>query len=157
MTKNGKPFGTFVLEDYNESYEFALFGDDYIKFRNLLVDGYFLHLKGIIEEKFRQKDNWDMRITAMRLLSEMRQQLTKSLTVCLDLNSLNNSLLDNIHELIHTNNQKYPVKNCTLKFMIKDRDEAMLVELPSKSFKVNPSDDLMADIFNLTNAQPVLN
>jgi len=157
MTKNGKPFGTFVLEDYNESYEFALFGDDYIKFRNLLVDGYFLHLKGIIEEKFRQKDNWDMRITAMRLLSEMRDQLTKSLTVCLDLNSLNNSLLDNIHELIHTNNQKYPVKNCTLKFMIKDRDEAMLVELPSKSFKVNPSDDLMADIFNLTNAQPVLN
>src|SRR6185437_15195707 len=41
MTKNGKPFGTFILEDYNESYEFALFGDDYIKFRNLLVDGYF--------------------------------------------------------------------------------------------------------------------
>ncbi|HZY37839.1 MAG TPA: DNA polymerase III subunit alpha, partial [Mucilaginibacter sp.] len=46
MTKTGKPFGTFVLEDYNESYEFALFGDDYVKFRNLMVDGYFLHLKG---------------------------------------------------------------------------------------------------------------
>ena len=46
MTKTGKPFGTFVLEDYNESYEFALFGDDYVKFRNLMVDGYFLHIKG---------------------------------------------------------------------------------------------------------------
>jgi DNA polymerase-3 subunit alpha len=41
--------------------------------------------------------------------------------------------------------------------MIKDREEGMLVELPSKNFKVNPSDDLMADIFNLTNVQPVLN
>jgi len=157
MTKNGKPFGTFILEDYNESYEFASFGDDYIKFRNLLVDGYFLHLKGIIEEKFRQKDNWDMKILSMCLLSEMRDRLTKSLTVCLDLNTLNSHLLDNIQELITVNNQKYPVKNCTLKFMIKDRDDAMLVELPSKSFKVNPSDDLMAEIFNLTNAQPVLN
>jgi DNA polymerase-3 subunit alpha len=157
MTKNGKPFGTFILEDYNESYEFALFGDDYIKFRNLLVDGYFLHLKGIIEEKFRQKDNWDMKILTMCLLSEMRDRLTKSLTVCLDLNALNSHLLDDIQELITVNNQKYPVKNCTLKFMIKDRDDAMLVELPSKSFKVNPSDDLMAEIFNLTNAQPVLN
>jgi len=29
--------------------------------------------------------------------------------------------------------------------------------LTSKSFKVNPSDDLMADIFTLTNVQPVLN
>jgi DNA polymerase-3 subunit alpha len=157
MTKNGKPFGTFVLEDYNESYEFALFGDDYVKFRNLLVDGYFLHLKGIIEEKFRQKDNWDMKILTMSLLSEMRDKLTKSLTVCLDLNNLTSNLLDNIQEVINVNNQKYPVKNCTLRFVIKDRDESMLVDLPSKTFKVNPSDDLMADIFTLTNAQPVLN
>jgi DNA polymerase-3 subunit alpha len=157
MTKTGKPFGTFVLEDYNESYEFALFGDDYIKFRNLLVGGYFLHLKGIIEEKFRQKDNWDMKILAMSLLSEMRDKLTKSLTVCLELNALNSRLLENIQSLITTNNQKYDVKNCTLRFMIKDRDENMLVELPSKNFKVNPSDDLMEEIFGLTNVQPVLN
>jgi DNA polymerase-3 subunit alpha len=33
MTKMGKPFGTFVLEDYNESYEFAIFGEDYVKFQ----------------------------------------------------------------------------------------------------------------------------
>jgi DNA polymerase-3 subunit alpha len=157
MTKTGKPFGTFVLEDYNESYEFALFGEDYVKFRNMMMDGYFLHLRGIIEEKFRQKDNWDMKITVMSLLSEMRDKLTKSLTVCLELNALNSRLLEDLQGLITINNQKYPVKNCTLKFMIKDRDDNMLVELPSKNFKVNPSDDLMADIFNLTNVQPVLN
>ena len=158
MTKMGKPFGTFVLEDYHESYEFALFRDDYVKFRNLLEEGYFLHLKGIIEEKFRQKDNWDMKILTMSLLSEMRDKLTKSLTVCLELNSLNTYLLDSIQELININNQKYPVKNCSyLRFMVKDRDDSMLVELPSKTFKVNPSDDLMAEIFSLTNTQPVLN
>jgi DNA polymerase-3 subunit alpha len=157
MTKTGKPFGTFVLEDYNESYEFALFGEDYVKFRNLMVDGYFLHLKGTIEEKFRQKDNWDMRILTMSLLSEMREKLTKSLTVCLDLNSLSSKMLDNIQEVINVNNLKYPNKSCTLRFMIKDRDDNMLVELPSKNFKVNPSDELMADIFSLTNVQPVLN
>ncbi len=157
MTKTGKPFGTFVLEDYNESYEFALFGEDYVKFRNLMVDGYFLHLKGIIEEKFRQKDNWDMKILSMSLLSELRNKLTKSLTVCLDLNALTSQMLDSIQELINFNNQKYQVKNCTLRFMIKDRDESMLVELPSKTCKVNPSDDLMANIMSITNVQPVLN
>jgi DNA polymerase-3 subunit alpha len=154
-TKTGKPFGTFVLEDYNESYEFALFGEDYVRFRNMLVDGYFLHIKGIIEEKFRQKDNWDMRINAISLLSEMRDKLTKSLTVFLELNSLSDQLLANIQEIIEMNNQKYPMKNCTLRFKI--RDEAMLVEMPSKTYRVNPSDDLMADILNVTNSAAVLN
>ncbi|WP_183566161.1 DNA polymerase III subunit alpha [Mucilaginibacter sp. SP1R1] len=157
MTKTGKPFGTFVLEDYNESYEFAMFGEDYVKFRNLMMDGYFLHIKGNIEEKFRQKDNWDLRIQVMSLLSEMRDKMTKSLTVCIDVNMLNSKLLDDIQRAINDNNQKYPVQNCKLRFQIKDREEAMLVELASKNFKVNPSDDLMADIFNLTNTQPVLN
>ncbi len=157
MTKTGKPFGTFVLEDYNESYEFALFGEDYIKFKNSIANGYFLHIKGVIEEKFRQKDNWDMRISSICLLSEMRDRLTKSLTVLLDLHNLNDSLLAGIQEAIATNNEKYPVKNCTLRFVVKDREEAMLVEMPSKTYKVNPSDDLMADIMTLTNAQPVLN
>jgi DNA polymerase-3 subunit alpha len=154
ITKTGKPFGTFVFEDYNESYEFALFGDDYVNHRNKLVEGYFLYIKGNIEEKFRQKDNWDLRITVIDMLTEMRDKLTKSLTVNLDLYAVNNQLLNGIQQAVNVNNEKYPVKNCTLRFKI--RDEAMQIELPSKTYKVNPSDDLMADIFNLTNVQPVL-
>ena len=156
MTKTGKPFGTFVIEDYNDSYEFALFGEDYIKFRNLLVDGYFMHIKGNIEEKFKQKDNWDLRIASMSLLSEMRDKHMKSMTVCLELNSLSNSLMDSLQQMVESNNQKYPVKNCTLRFMVKDMDEAMLIELPSKTYKVNPSDDLMAEIQSLTNMEPMI-
>ena len=157
MTKTGKPFGTFVLEDYYESYEFALFGEDYVKFKNLLSSGYFVHIKGNIEEKFRQKDNWDLRITAISLLSEMRDKLTKSLTVCLDLAALNDDLLNELQQVLDRNTERYPVKNCTLRFMIKDREESLLVDLPSKSFKVNPSDDLMEEIKLLTNVVPVLN
>jgi DNA polymerase-3 subunit alpha len=157
MTKTGKPFGTFVLEDYKESYEFALFGEDYVKFRNLMMDGYFLHIKGNIEEKFRQKDNWDLRIMTMGLLSEMRDKLTKSLTVYIDLNSLNESLLNNIQQVVDDNCQKHPMKNCTLRFLVKDREENIALEAFSKIVKVNPSDDLMADIYNITNVQPVLN
>ena len=96
-----------------------------------------------------------MKINAICLLSEMRDRLTKSLTVFLDLHNLNDSMVTNIQEVIATNNEKYPVKNCTLRFKI--RDEGMLVEMPSKTHKVNPSDDLMADILSLTNSAPILN
>jgi DNA polymerase-3 subunit alpha len=155
-TKTGKPFGTFVLEDYNDSYEFALFGDDYIKFRNLLGEGFFVHIRGNIEEKFRQKDNWDLRINTISLLSEMRDRLTKSITVVLDLNTLDNQLLDNLQNMVQTNNEKYPNKNCTLRFLVKDREDALLVDMSSKTFKVNPSDDLLEDIQNLTSMEAVL-
>jgi len=156
MTKNGKPFGTFVLEDYFDSYEFALFGDDYVKFRNLMMDGYFLQIKGNIEEKFKQKDNWDLRIASMGLLTEVRDKLAKSMTVCLELNSLNNNLMDTLEQIVESNNQKYPVKNCTLRFLVKDMEESILIELPSKTFKVNPSDELLAEIQSLTHVEPML-
>ena len=156
MTKTGKPFGTFVIEDYFDNYEFALFGDDYIKFRNLLGDGFFVQIKGNIEEKYRQKDNWDMRLGAINLLSEMRDKMTKSLTVCLHLHTLTDQLVNNLQTIIEANNQKYPVKNCTLRFMIKDSEDTLFTDMFSKTCKVNPSDDLMAEIYGLTNVQPVL-
>lgn len=155
-TKMGKPFGTFVLEDYDESYEFAFFGEDYVKFRNLMMDGYFLHIKGNIEEKFRQKDNWDLRVTVMSLLSEMREKLTKSVTVSLDINAVNDQVIASLLHMVDTNNQKYPSRSCLLKFKINDGEESMFVNLASKSHKVNPSDDLMAEILSLTNMNAVL-
>nr|WP_294942652.1 DNA polymerase III subunit alpha [uncultured Mucilaginibacter sp.] len=157
MTKMGKPFGTFMLEDYNESYEFAFFGEDYVKFRNLMVDGYFLHIKGNIEEKFRQKDNWDLRVTVMCLLSEMRDKLTKSITVNLDIKALNDKVIDNLLQMVNSNNEKYPMRSCSLKFKINDGDDSMYVSLSSKTHKVSPSDDLMAEIQSLTNTPAVLN
>jgi len=93
----------------------------------------------------------------MSPLSEMRDKLTKSLTVCVDLQLLTNSLLSNIQQAIDMNNEKYPVQNCTLKFVVKDREDSIALEAISKSLKVNPSDDLLAKIFSITNVQPVLN
>jgi DNA polymerase-3 subunit alpha len=93
----------------------------------------------------------------MGLLTEVRDKLARSITVCLELRSLNDSLVDSLQQIVETNNQKYPVKNCTLRFIVKDAEEALLVELPSKTFKVNPSDDLLDEIHNLTHVQPMLN
>jgi DNA polymerase-3 subunit alpha len=90
----------------------------------------------------------------MSLLSEMRDKHAKSITVQLELNLLNDGLLNGIENAINNNIEKYPVKNCTLRFKI--FDEAMPMELSSKTYKVNPSDDLLSDIFNLTNVHPIL-
>jgi DNA polymerase-3 subunit alpha len=92
----------------------------------------------------------------MSLLSEMRDKLTKSVTVSLDINAVNDQVIASLLQMVDTNNQKYPSRSCLLKFKINDGEESMFVNLASKSHKVNPSDDLMAEILSLTNTNAVL-
>ena len=47
-TKTGKPFGVFMLEDYSETFEIALFGEEYVKMRQYLNDGFFLQIRGTV-------------------------------------------------------------------------------------------------------------
>ncbi|GAB2706241.1 DNA polymerase III subunit alpha [Mucilaginibacter koreensis] len=160
-TKMGKPFGTFVIEDYNDSYEFALFGDDYIKFRNLLIEGCFIRVKGLVEEKYRQQNNWDLRISNIELLSEMRDKMTKALVVPLSLNMITDKLLAELSDILETNQTKYPVKNCMLKFKVIDNEafdnkDHISTDLSAKDIRVNPSDDLLEAVYQLTNIQPLL-
>ena len=82
--------------------------------------------------------------------------MTKSLTVVLNLADLNSDLLNHLQQAVDKNNQQYPQKNCLLRFKIQDREESILMDMPSKSFKVNPSDDLIEEIRMLTNSSPVL-
>jgi DNA polymerase-3 subunit alpha len=160
-TKMGKPFGTFVIEDYNDSYEFALFGDDYIKFRNLLIEGCFIRVKGSVEEKYRQANNWDLRISNIELLSEMRDKMTKALVVPLSLNMITDKLLAELSDILEVNQTKYPVKNCMLKFKVIDNEtfdnkDHISTDLSAKDIRVNPSDDLLEAVYQLTNIQPLL-
>src|SRR5690606_40790180 len=79
ITKNGKPFGVMVFEDYSDSYEIALFGEDYVKMKGYLHEGYFIQIKGIIQERFRQAGNWGFEVKGMQLLSDLRDKLAKCL------------------------------------------------------------------------------
>src|SRR3546814_5570188 len=73
-TRNGKPFGIFVFEDYSDSYEIAVFGEEYVKFRGFLNEGYFLQLRATIRERFGQKDNWELKLLNVMLLDELREK-----------------------------------------------------------------------------------
>jgi DNA polymerase-3 subunit alpha len=43
--KNGKGWAIFTLEGYDESYEFRIFNEEYLKFRHFLVQNQFLYFK----------------------------------------------------------------------------------------------------------------
>lgn len=156
-TKTGKPFGSFVLEDYSETFEIALFGEDYIKLKQYLGLGLFLQVRGTVTERFKQKDNWEFKVNSIVLLSELREKMSKCLTIQLPLTELSESFMSKMDEIVQLNVEQNPQRNCQLKFMIMDFEGGTTLEMPSKTLKINPSNEFLEDITGLLGVRYKLN
>jgi DNA polymerase-3 subunit alpha len=138
VSKTGKPFGTFILEDYNESIDLPLFGEDYVRFKAFLNTGYFIHLKGKVQERFHQPDNLEFKVSSVQLLGDLREKLAKSITINIPLNRVTDNFIDEIKNMLEAN-----PGTCTVKFSVYDNDENIKIDMPSKKTKVNLSNELI--------------
>src|SRR5690606_11468183 len=157
VTKNGKPFGVLVFEDYSDSYEIALFGEDYVKMKGYLNEGYFIQVKGIIQERFRQPGNWGFEVKSMQLLSDLRDKLAKCLTMQVPLHELNDGFVNRIQHLVHANIEQHENTTCQLKFAVRDFESEISVEMPSKGLKISPSNDFIEALMELNGVNYKLN
>lgn len=146
MTKTGKPFGTMVFEDYDDTSELALFGDDFIKFKQFLTDGYFLQIRGRVGERFRKEGDWEFKITSINLLSELRDKLAKSVTIQVPIERINDDFMSQVLAILENNKETTEQQNCQLLFDVYDREQNVMVKLPSKSMKINPTNDFLAQL-----------
>lgn len=142
VTKTGNPWGKITIEDYNESAEMAFFGEDYVKFKQYMVNGLFLYVKGKISERFRNSGNFEYKVSNIQLLSELRDKMARSLTVNVSLKELNDEFMNKINEII-AKNSVVENRNCTLQFRVFDTEENIAVVMPAKKIKVNPNNDLL--------------
>ena len=143
ISKNGKPFGNFTIEDYDETLELVLFGEDYLKFKMWLNPGEFLYIRGKIQDRFNQPGNIEFKISNIQLLSDMREKLMRNLTLKVPLDRIDGKWIDNLNNVI---NQAVNSSNgkCILKIKIYDPvDDKICVDLPSKKYKLNPHNDLI--------------
>ena len=146
MSKTGKPFGSFIFEDYHESVEMVLFGDDYVKLKQFMEDGYFLQLRGVVAERFRQSGNWEFKINSISLLSELRDKLAKVLTVQVPLSELSSALITQLDGLIKENAAEHPNRKCAIRFKLVETEVGTSLEMPSKNIKINPTDELLGQL-----------
>ena len=65
-----------MLEDYSDTFEVVLFGEDYVKLKQYLNEGYFIQVRGIVTERFKQQGNWEFKVNSIVLLSELRDKMS---------------------------------------------------------------------------------
>jgi len=156
-TKAGKPFGSFMLEDFSDSYEIVLFGEDYVKLKSFFTDGYFLQVRGIVCERFKQKDNWEFKATQMMLLPDLRDKMAKCLTIQLALNEVSEEFLIRMDGIVKMNAEQNQNRTCQLKFMVIDKENETTLEMPSKTIKINPSNEFLEELIKLKGVKYKLN
>ena len=142
MGKNGKPYGSFTLEDYLDSMNIFLYSEDYLKWKHLLDEGMYVHVKARVEPRYDAPDQLRVKVTSMALLTEIMEKYAKNLSVSMNLSDLNEELIDRTFALAKANKGK-----CNLRIRIFDKDDEVAIDLPSRKFKVNPREmmDQLAD------------
>ncbi|MEY4382328.1 MAG: polymerase subunit alpha, partial [Bacteroidota bacterium] len=134
VTKTGKNFGSFAIEDFSGKTEFVLWSEDYIKFQNYLEKGQNVLLNGFFRPRYNRPNEFDFKVSSINLLESVKQNLTRSL----DINIHAASLTPQFVEFIETNVKKYPGKS-SLRFNVLEPKENLLVSLYSfdKGFQMN--------------------
>lgn len=138
MSKTGKPFGNFTLEDYEGSHEFVLFGEDYVKYKQYMSPGYFINVRGkVIENRWNETVRIDFRINTVQLLSDLREKMLKTITVHVPLKSVTEEFIKSLMAVIKENT-KDKDGTCLLKISVSDGEEDIQLTLPSRKIKVHP-------------------
>ena len=138
VTKNGKPFGGFTLQDYTDSFTFLLFDKEYVSFSNFFNTDYQLLIKGKVQARFYNPDELELRIKEIHLLSAVRDDLINSITIKVKAELVNPEFITNLKSLISEN-----PGNKTLKFLLIDHDDKITLPLFSRSIKAGITNELI--------------
>jgi DNA polymerase-3 subunit alpha len=138
MTRTGNKFATFGLEDFTDSVELALFGEDYAKFKNYVEVNNMLFITARYVPGFRDQNVFELKIVDVKFLADTVEKMSKRLTLDIPLEIVNERFVEELEGIFHANRGK-----CALEFNIVDRENATKVPLSSRTMMVQPGLDLI--------------
>ena len=92
VSRQGKNFGSIVLEDYSGKSEFMLWSEDYNRFRNYMEKGTNLYMTGSFKQRYN-KSEFEFKIDKIMLLESIKQHLTKQVVVDVEARHLNEKMV----------------------------------------------------------------
>ncbi len=142
VSKAGKGWATFIIEDYNENLEFRIFGEEYLKFKHFLVPNSFLFIKSSIKPGWTNKEGvkGEPRIgfNEFLLLHDIMDKMCKKVTIKMPLHDVKENTIKDLQHLFATNKGTH-----SLNFTIWDAEEKIELNLPSRTTKIKISSEFL--------------
>jgi len=106
--KNGKGWATFVLEGYDESFEFRIFDEEYLKYRHFLLQNQFAYFKILVKEGWVNRETGkksDPRIQFLdvKMLADVLPIFAKKLILQLAITDLKEGMISELNEIFSQN------------------------------------------------------
>ena len=139
--KMGKPYGFVTIEDYSGAYEMAFFGQDWATWGSYMDEGNTLYITAKCQPHRWRPDEKEIKIGKIEFLADVHESLMESITVSINLSSLNDDLVLSLVNIIKEN-----PGNVDLYIQIVDSLGQMNLDFLSKSFKVAVKKDLISYI-----------
>lgn len=151
VSKMGKNYGSLTIEDLSGTFQFALFNNDYLDNRKYMEVGYFLFIRGKVQNRWQKEDDFEVKIQGIEMLSEVREKYFNKLTVKVELEKMNRELLDYFVSL----GSNKP-GNCNVYFDLIDHLENQGLRVMSTKLRVNPNNEVIKEL-ELMGLEPRLN
>lgn len=143
VSRNGKGWAIFTLEDYDDAFEFKIFGEEYLKFRHHLVTNNFVHIKAFVRPGWTHRQTGKqgdprLQFNAFSQLQDTLESYAKKLTLKLDLKAMDADQLRWLKKTVQTHKGKH---NLDMAFYEVDSQIKLLMH--SRKKKVHISTELL--------------
>ena len=145
VSKAGKGWAMFTIEDYGDSHEFRIFGEEYLKMKHFLVPNSFLFVRATIQPGWTNKEGVKgeprLKFTEMKLLHDIMDALCKKITIKMPVSEIKENTILNLETILKNNPGTQ-----SLHFSIWDAKEKIEVSLPSRNTKIKISNELLTTL-----------
>ena len=146
VSKMGKGWATFIVEDYGDSHEFRIFGNEYLQFRPFLTENTFLYMNLILQPGWVNKDTGvqgepRLKFTNFMLLHDVMDEKCEKITLQLNTNELTENYINFLHKVLSDYSIAGKQK---LSFAVRDKKEKIDLTMPSRGMKINASPEFFS-------------
>ena len=135
-----------MVEDYTDSFEFRIFGEEYLKYRHFLVKNSFVYVKAFVKEGWVNRETGkksDPRIqfNSFQMLHDVMDTYAKKLSIQLNIKDLQEKRITILKDLMRSHQG-----DNALSFVVYDNDEEIKLNMPCRKQKVKISQELLDEL-----------
>jgi DNA polymerase-3 subunit alpha len=137
--KNGKPYGSFTVQDYTDSFRFMLFDKDYLDNSKFCIIGYYLLINGRVQVRKYRDDELEFKIKKINLLSSVKDELIKSVTLKIDPADISHEMINELKEMVLENKGE-----TELRFQFINADDKISLPMFSRTYRIRLNNELIS-------------
>ncbi|MEZ4828706.1 MAG: DNA polymerase III subunit alpha [Bacteroidia bacterium] len=142
ISKRGNKFLSFTIEDFSDSFEIALFSEQYEKFRGLIRQDEMIFISGTYQPRKYDPTDYELRILDIRLMTdELFDKMVRHLCIEISNEDLDDELLKQLESLFSLHRGRKD-----LKFRILDHRLPADISMVCSDWQVDPNNKLVREL-----------